>query len=431
MGTALQSLEEAYRRSGAGAAPRSGGPAAGKPSRRSGPSADTLDARADRERLSAIREEAADQQALASLNDDILAARAALATAAEDILQFELQQIASDKSRKLAQYQTEVKLGELTQTEYDQRAALVEEEARLRGQALLLRKAEADVARAAQDSSDLADERARAEQDALQLQYDLAQTEADRRSIAHQILDAEDAYLRSKLEAVIASQAATDAEKERARIALASLEATAGARRGVADAAHEGALDRYLRGTNDPKAKAEEAAVREMERLRDGLAEGLAEQIGIKNDFVKSLFSIFLDQVIFRPLAESLRGASGAGGGIGNIVGSLIGSIFGRATGGPVRAGRPYIVGEGGREMFVPQQNGVVVPNHRLQAQSAVPVVNQSFNVDARGAWLADDFGRMLLNEAGRRAMAMDAKAAQMTLKAVPSRMQSFQRNGT
>lgn len=37
-----------------------------------------------------------------------------------------------------------------------------------------------------------------------------------------------------------------------------------------------------------------------------------------------------------------------------------------RARGGPVAAGRPYMVGEAGPEMFVPSAAGRIVPNHRL-----------------------------------------------------------------
>lgn len=38
------------------------------------------------------------------------------------------------------------------------------------------------------------------------------------------------------------------------------------------------------------------------------------------------------------------------------------------AMGGPVVAGRPYIVGEQGTELFVPSENGRIVPNHELGA---------------------------------------------------------------
>jgi hypothetical protein len=40
-----------------------------------------------------------------------------------------------------------------------------------------------------------------------------------------------------------------------------------------------------------------------------------------------------------------------------------------RALGGPVVAGKPYLVGERGPELVVPRRNGTVVPNHQLKQQ--------------------------------------------------------------
>ena len=40
--------------------------------------------------------------------------------------------------------------------------------------------------------------------------------------------------------------------------------------------------------------------------------------------------------------------------------------ITGRASGGPVSAGQPYVVGEKGPELIVPNYSGYVVPNHRM-----------------------------------------------------------------
>jgi SLT domain-containing protein len=52
--------------------------------------------------------------------------------------------------------------------------------------------------------------------------------------------------------------------------------------------------------------------------------------------------------------------------GIDNI-GDLLSTITGRATGGPVSAGRPYLVGEKGRpELFVPGQSGSVIPEDKI-----------------------------------------------------------------
>ena len=52
----------------------------------------------------------------------------------------------------------------------------------------------------------------------------------------------------------------------------------------------------------------------------------------------------------------TLDTVAGAGG-----IGSFFASLF-RANGGPVEAGRGYTVGERGRELFIPNQNGQIVP---------------------------------------------------------------------
>jgi phage-related minor tail protein len=51
---------------------------------------------------------------------------------------------------------------------------------------------------------------------------------------------------------------------------------------------------------------------------------------------------------------------------ISGIAGAFGLSIPGLASGGPAKAGQPYIVGEKGPELFVPQASGTVVPNNQL-----------------------------------------------------------------
>ena len=53
----------------------------------------------------------------------------------------------------------------------------------------------------------------------------------------------------------------------------------------------------------------------------------------------------------------------------------------GRAAGGPVQGGTPYMVGEQGREIVVPSQNGTVIPNHMTEKMmgakgSQITIVN-------------------------------------------------------
>lgn len=61
-------------------------------------------------------------------------------------------------------------------------------------------------------------------------------------------------------------------------------------------------------------------------------------------------------------------------------------SLFGRANGGPVNAGRPYMVGERGPELFIPGSNGGIMRNEdmrslmgRSPASAAAPQMNFSF----------------------------------------------------
>jgi hypothetical protein len=44
--------------------------------------------------------------------------------------------------------------------------------------------------------------------------------------------------------------------------------------------------------------------------------------------------------------------------------------LNGRASGGPVAAGTPYLVGEQGPELFVPTGNGMIVPNNQLNSSA-------------------------------------------------------------
>ena len=73
--------------------------------------------------------------------------------------------------------------------------------------------------------------------------------------------------------------------------------------------------------------------------------------------------------------------------GVNAFLGSLpgIGGFF-RANGGPVSAGKSYMVGERGPEMFVPNTGGRIVPNSDMGSSTNVVV-----NVDASGSSVEGD----------------------------------------
>ena len=69
---------------------------------------------------------------------------------------------------------------------------------------------------------------------------------------------------------------------------------------------------------------------------------------------------------------------------------------FGRANGGTVRRGQPYIVGERGAEMFIPDAGGRIIANHNLGGMGGS--TNIVVNVDASGSNVEgdEDEGRAL-----------------------------------
>jgi phage-related minor tail protein len=78
-------------------------------------------------------------------------------------------------------------------------------------------------------------------------------------------------------------------------------------------------------------------------------------------------------------------GGAGGGGGLLSSIGALFG-LPGRATGGPVSAGTPYLVGERGPELFVPQQAGRVQANGATASRSVAITINMTGGArDVRG----------------------------------------------
>jgi len=80
--------------------------------------------------------------------------------------------------------------------------------------------------------------------------------------------------------------------------------------------------------------------------------------------------------------------ASGEKGkGIGGFLGKILGGFF-RANGGPVKAGKPYIVGERQPELFVPRTSGTILPSTDIGGgDNTTNMV--TVNVDASGSSVA------------------------------------------
>jgi phage-related minor tail protein len=72
---------------------------------------------------------------------------------------------------------------------------------------------------------------------------------------------------------------------------------------------------------------------------------------------------------IFEALGSGLQGQGGFVGAIGSFFSSTT-----RATGGPLEAGQAAIVGERGKELFIPDRPGTVVANDQLGSMGNITV---------------------------------------------------------
>ena len=91
----------------------------------------------------------------------------------------------------------------------------------------------------------------------------------------------------------------------------------------------------------------------------------------LADSILKDLAKMIIKAMIFKYIFEPAMGFLGL-------------DIPGKATGGPVAGNKPYMVGEKGPELFVPEGSGNIIPNHRLptsgnsspQAVQAAPTTN-------------------------------------------------------
>ena len=121
-------------------------------------------------------------------------------------------------------------------------------------------------------------------------------------------------------------------------------------------------------------------AINTTKKFEDTLVEGLKNGKLAFKDFadyaIEQIIRIALQEAILKPFTGGVE--------------SFFQGIFGKkALGGSVNAGKPYMVGESGRELFIPNQSGQIVSNQDLKqmgtAQSA-PTVNFNIStVDAAG----------------------------------------------
>lgn len=136
------------------------------------------------------------------------------------------------------------------------------------------------------------------------------------------------------------------------------------------DLLQEGAInwETYSRGVEQAQKQLEDAADSTNDAWKDlGLTFTSAFEDAIiegnnLSDVLKGLerdiLRIVMREIITKPMA----------GAVTDFANGIVGSFFGgaRANGGPVSASTPYLVGESGPELFIPNSSGTIEPNHRM-----------------------------------------------------------------
>lgn len=131
---------------------------------------------------------------------------------------------------------------------------------------------------------------------------------------------------------------------------------------------------------------------------------------GLLQDVARLIFRLLVVEPILKRIKEAMSDNGGGGGfNLGKTLFSAVAGSFGGglqasfagtslgssgfgtglaygnqdiggflADGGPAAAGRPYVVGERGPELFVPRTAGMVIPNHALGSSGAPVIINQT-----------------------------------------------------
>lgn len=233
------------------------------------------------------------------------------------------------------------------------------------------------------------------------------------------ILDAEtrtiDLNSAARARAKVVAELETAAKKANADAGLANTEVTAAQAakiNEVADAYEKVALAaekansplaRFAREAGDVSKQIEDSTVNALHSMEDafvGIITG-TESVSdafkkMANAIISDLIRISIRQSITGPIASALGGLGGGGAGA-----PLDLMSFMRASGGPVRGGQPYIVGERGPEIVVPHQSGTVIPNDVSRSMGGGISLSFSPVIDARGSSMSEGQMRAILAEHG------------------------------
>ena len=148
------------------------------------------------------------------------------------------------------------------------------------------------------------------------------------------------------------------------------------------------AFSESFKGIVTGSMSAREALANLFQRTADNFLDMAAQMIAaqLKMQAVKLFMSFFPSPGVpsgFSPSSPDIGGTFGVTPETAGL--DFSGAFRGRALGGAVGAGRPYMVGERGPELFVPGAQGNIVPNNAMGG------ANVTVNVDASGSSVQGD----------------------------------------
>ncbi|MGL4640529.1 MAG: tape measure protein [Shewanella sp.] len=330
---------------------------------------------------------------LISLTQQTLSAQQSLAKSAEEKAELELRSIELARINAIDGIEAEKEYSATQKQRLKQQVERLaeEEQARVEQQRITQNN---------QNSADLAAEINRGLVDELSYMAENARTLEDRRDILKAIAQAEFNYKAAQIEQALLQEGISDAKRSELEAALANAQAESDRRKRDADKQALGPAAQYLDQLKnlDPKRQAEEFGVDALKDLNSELADAIVyggdlgdvlEDSGKR--FLAQLLEMTIQLLVIKPLLESIGNSFGGGGGLLSSIGGLF-----RASGGPVTKGQPYVVGEAGRELFVPSTSGTIVPNGRLSASgskggTSIIQLQLSGDIDARMISVAQD----------------------------------------
>lgn len=205
------------------------------------------------------------------------------------------------------------------------------------------------------------------------------------------------------------SEAAFQATSDNASARLAAMADQGGGREGYWDSYANDVANATKRGLYNAIQSGDYGDLLE-NVIGDAAADGLSRAV---DQMVDLLFDLLSDKDIWKSVFGSGDVASG--------VGSFFSSIFGgnKASGGDMRAGRAYRVGEMGAELFVPRTDGFMIPNQAAMTigggadRNIVQVGDTIIHVGSMGAGVTlEQLERTLAAHRRELPQAIDARIA-------------------